>query len=276
MRMNRVNPRVPKQSSKGSKSRSTARQQGSLADSRESVDTGLEADFGASSSRLGERRKDILIALIAAFAVLVTGFVSAFVSWQSNNNTLEFQRVSQKAQEDAATSSYLREARQKLYADIMGKFSNVERLLSTIDDYLRESSTAPDQQFESFYSGLDDFGSAILQVRLLGTPGTNDKSMALFSILVDLSRTVRSFQHAQKADPNQQLLHNSEQFRVSIRQAIPPLTDAYIEMYRNMRKDLGVPDSSDPQDSIKTSIPTFLDGKPTLPPSITTQPRPSR
>lgn len=244
MRMNRANPREPRQDSKASKRRSSARRKGSLADRRESADR-LKSELESREALRTERRKDLQIALIAAFAVLVSGGVSAFVSWRTNESTLESQRLSQHTQEEAATAAYLRDARQKLYAELIAKSIEVQRISSELFETLKISPDRPtvtSQQLNSFIAALEDFGSDLPQLHILSTGSTDLAASGVFTTFLNLEQAVRAFQHALQTEPIERMRPYSDVLMSAISQTTKSIPDEYAEMYRNMRKDLGFPD----------------------------------
>ncbi len=69
---------------------------------------------GPNSKILHSWGKDLTVAFVAAFAVLVSGAVSAFVSWSSTSKTLENQNVQSQV-------SYLRDVKKSVYTDVLQK-----------------------------------------------------------------------------------------------------------------------------------------------------------
>ncbi|WP_142279662.1 hypothetical protein [Mycobacterium arosiense] len=69
--------------------------------------------------------KELTVAIIAALAVLVSGAVTAFVSWTTASRTLQEQR-------SLSSESYFRDTKKALYFDIIAKAGELGRSLDQI------------------------------------------------------------------------------------------------------------------------------------------------
>jgi hypothetical protein len=189
--------------------------------------------------------KELSIALIAALAVLVSGAVSAFVSWQTSNNSLAWQSSAQAAEEESATKAYLRDARQKVYTDVLRATVDLADALAAIGRSAQlasaEGKPVPNSLFDAFVVSSDAYQTAVVPLHILGSTETQRAASVVASQLFVLAPEIGKFRWNQSKMPADSLRHNSDVLVYKIGKYSADSAPFTMDLLQRMRTDLGVP-----------------------------------
>lgn len=192
----------------------------------------------------GKKRtaREVTVAAIAALAVLVSGGVTAWVSWQSNVNTLRVQENTAKQQQESASQAFLRDSRKQMYSDLLASFVDLSNALSKVQQaafqiWRGTGHSLPIEVWDEVTAKNLVFSQKTLPLQLLGSPevfkAANDYEQVVLTILADMGKLEGIFKRGTPAEAVEQ----ARQLRNRI--VGPDSAKPFVEMTMHMRADLG-------------------------------------
>ena len=201
----------------------------------------MSANEASTKGRWDGWGKDLSISLIAALAVLVSGGVSAFVSWQTTTRTLESQATQ-------ATYSYVRDSQKAVYTDVLQKNAS---LGTSIDQLVQDAYKVrtgdwpkiPVATIDNVKKKRDEFAYATHPMFIVGAKDTARQTVLITDRATNIFQTAYSINdQAEEIPANQVAVQTKAKELLDFIVFNPDTGDLVADLMRLMRRDLGVPD----------------------------------